>query len=102
MRLGLKSQSRTLQFHIVSDWFARVSRLPLCLHSALFTTALVCGHREVVTISGRTIKKEAQADPERARVAIARIETLLDKLPKDELRIARELRLARNGRRLAS
>lgn len=59
-------------------------------------------HRQIVTISGRTIKKEAQADPERARVAIARIETLLDKLPTEELRRARELRMARNGRPLAS
>ena len=55
-----------------------------------------------MTISGRTIKKEAQADPERARVAIARIETLLDKLPTEELRRAKELRLARNGRAVAS
>ena len=59
-------------------------------------------HPQIVTISGRTIKKEAQADPERARVAIARIETLLDKLPPEELRRARELRLARNGRPVAS
>ena len=58
--------------------------------------------RQIVTISGRTIRKEAQADPERARVAISRIETLLDKLPSEELRRAKELRLARNARPVAS
>ncbi len=57
---------------------------------------------QVVTISGRTIKKEAQADPERARVAIACIETLLNKLPKEELARAAQLRLARNDRPVAS
>jgi hypothetical protein len=55
-----------------------------------------------VTISGRTIRKEAQADPSRASIAIARIETLLDKLPGEELRRAKELRVARNARPVAS
>ena len=51
---------------------------------------------QVVTISGRTIRKEAQVSPERAAIAILRIETLMDKLPQAELSIARRLRAERN------
>ena len=74
----------------------------LTSHYRVITSFLSHAARQIVTISGRTIRKEAQADPERARVAIARIETLLDKLPNEELRRAKELRSARNARPVAS
>jgi len=78
-----------------------------CGQYTLCLACCCCGNpasalSQVVTISGRTIKKEAQTDPERARVAIARIETLLNKLPKEELARASQLRLARNDRPVAS
>lgn len=36
---------------------------------------------QVITISGRTIRKEAQASPDRATIAIAQINSLIAKLP---------------------
>jgi len=50
---------------------------------------------DVITISGRTIKKEAQASPERAEVAIHRINALLDRLPKDLVARGQEFRQQR-------
>lgn len=50
---------------------------------------------QVITISGRTIKKEAQASPERAEVAIHRINALLDRLPKDLVARGQEFRQQR-------
>ncbi|KAK9818083.1 hypothetical protein WJX72_006851 [[Myrmecia] bisecta] len=52
---------------------------------------------QVVTISGRTIRKEAQASPERAEHAIQQIDALLNQLPKNVLSHAEELRSSRNG-----
>ena len=36
---------------------------------------------QVITISGRTIRKEAQASPELAEAAILRIDNLVNRLP---------------------
>ncbi|CAL8469903.1 g9445 [Coccomyxa elongata] len=51
----------------------------------------------IVTISGRTIRKEAQASPELAASAIRKIEDLLASLPKDVVDKANELRAQRRA-----
>jgi len=40
---------------------------------------------QIITISGRTIKKEAQADPQLAENAIQKINDLLAMLPQQEV-----------------
>ena len=52
---------------------------------------------QVITISGRTIRKEAQASPEFAENAIEKINALLDMLPKEDLERAHEIRKARRA-----
>lgn len=47
---------------------------------------------QIVTISGRTIRAEAQGSPQRAEVAIMRIEALLAKLPAAALQTAKDMR----------
>ena len=49
-----------------------------------------------MTISGRTIRKEAQDSPERAQIAIKSIEVLLAKLPTAALETAQERRKNRS------
>ena len=49
----------------------------------------------VITISGRTIRKEAQADPEIAEHAISCIDKLLSICPEQDIRNAQELRKVR-------
>lgn len=49
----------------------------------------------MITISGRTIKNEAQASPEYAATAIDRINDLLALLPDAEIEAAQKLRKAR-------
>lgn len=51
---------------------------------------------KIVTISGRTIRIEAQDSPERAEKAILQVEALLAKLPADALEMAKETRRMRN------
>ena len=50
---------------------------------------------QIVTISGRTIRKEAQASPELAESAIRKIEDLLASLPQEIVERAKELRSQR-------
>lgn len=53
--------------------------------------------KQVVTISGRTIRPEAQASPDLADEAIVVIEELLGKLPREvvsEVQAARQQRLS--------
>ncbi|KAK9915753.1 hypothetical protein WJX75_003647 [Coccomyxa subellipsoidea] len=50
---------------------------------------------DIVTISGRTIRKEAQASPELAESAIKKIEDLLASLPQEVVERAKELRSQR-------
>jgi hypothetical protein len=50
---------------------------------------------QIVTISGRTIRKEAQASPELAESAIKKIEDLLASLPQEVVERAKELRSQR-------
>ncbi|EIE25710.1 hypothetical protein COCSUDRAFT_46344 [Coccomyxa subellipsoidea C-169] len=50
---------------------------------------------DIVTISGRTIRKEAQASPELAESAIRKIEDLLASLPQEVVEKAKELRAQR-------
>ncbi len=53
------------------------------------------GGAQVITISGRTIKNEAQASPERAEAAIDRISALLDRLPRDLVAKGQDIRQQR-------
>ena len=50
---------------------------------------------QIITISGRTIRKEAQASPLFAENAIVRINDLLDLLPQQSIQEAQETRKAR-------
>ncbi len=50
---------------------------------------------QIITISGRTIRKEAQTSPEFAENAIVRIDDLLGLLPQQKIEEAQELRKAR-------
>ena len=50
---------------------------------------------QVITISGRTIRKEAQADPEIAEHAISCIDKLLSVVPEQDIKNAQELRKMR-------
>lgn len=50
---------------------------------------------QIITISGRTIKKEAQANPQYAETAIQRINDLLAMLPQEKVDEAQQLRKAR-------
>ncbi len=50
---------------------------------------------QVITISGRTIKKEAQASPNRAAMAISRIDDLITTLPQELVSRGKEIRAAR-------
>jgi len=52
---------------------------------------------QIVTISGRTIRKEAQASPALAESAIRKIEDLLASLPEDVVQKAKELRAQRRA-----
>ena len=52
---------------------------------------------KVITISGRTIKKEAQASPTFAENAISRIDDLLAMIPREQIERAQELRKARRA-----
>lgn len=52
---------------------------------------------QIVTISGRTIRKEALAGPELAASAIKHIEDLLALVPQDALKKAEEFRSQRRG-----
>ncbi len=54
-----------------------------------------CFMLQVITISGRTIRKEAQADPEIAEHAISCIDKLLSICPEQDIRNAQELRKVR-------
>ena len=47
---------------------------------------------QVVTISGRTIRKEAQARPELSEMAIEKINELLAKVPEESVRRAEDFR----------
>lgn len=49
----------------------------------------------VLTISGRTIRIEAQADPDRALAAITAIDNLLNKVPASTVQAAQQIRIAR-------
>ena len=51
----------------------------------------------MVTISGRTIRKEAQARPELSEVAIRKINELLAKVPEDSVRKAEDFRARRRA-----
>lgn len=53
---------------------------------------------QVVTLSGRTITKEAQARPELAVSAIEEIDALLAQLPDDLVSKARQARASRASR----
>lgn len=50
---------------------------------------------QVITISGRTIRKEAQASPTNAEAAITAIEKLLAACPEQDLVRAQDMRKAR-------
>ena len=50
---------------------------------------------QVITISGRTIRKEAQASPKYAEAAISAIEKLLAACPQQDLDEAQNMRRAR-------
>ena len=50
---------------------------------------------QVITISGRTIKKEAQVSPNRAATAVSKIDDLLAALPQDLVSRGKEIRAAR-------
>ena len=50
---------------------------------------------QVITISGRTIRKQAQASPEFAQNAIDKIEQLLAVCPEQDLAKAQDMRKAR-------
>ena len=52
---------------------------------------------QVVTISGRTIRKEAQAQPELSEVAIRKINELLAKVPEESVRRAEDMRAQRRA-----
>ena len=52
---------------------------------------------QVVTISGRTIRKEAQAQPELSEVAIEKIDELLAKVPEDSKQKAHNFRMQRRA-----
>ncbi len=52
---------------------------------------------QVVTISGRTIRKEAQAQPELSEVAIRKIDELLAKVPEESVRRAEDMRAQRRA-----
>ena len=52
---------------------------------------------QVVTISGRTIRPEAQASPAAAEAAIQHIDELLKILPADEVAAAAAARTARRA-----
>lgn len=58
-------------------------------------TVAMCAAGQIVTMSGRTIRKEALQGPDRALAAIGRIESLLAQLPQDKLTKAQEFREAR-------
>ena len=55
---------------------------------------------QIITISGRTIRKEAQASPDYAENAIIRINDLLDLIPQQKIDEAQELRKARRPKSL--
>lgn len=50
---------------------------------------------QVITISGRTIRKQAQASPEYAEAAIDSISRLLAACPQEDLDRAQQMRKAR-------
>lgn len=52
---------------------------------------------QVVTISGRTIRKEAQAQPELSEMAIEKINELLAKVPEESVRKAEDFRAHRRA-----
>ena len=52
---------------------------------------------QVVTISGRTIRKEAQAQPELSEIAIRKINELLAKVPEEFVRRAEDMRAQRRA-----
>ena len=58
---------------------------------------IITSHMQVVTISGRTIRPEAQASPAAAEAAIQHIDALLSILPKDQVAAAEALRAARRA-----
>lgn len=51
--------------------------------------------QQIVTISGRTIKEQAQTSPEFAADAVSRIDKLLAALPQELVARAKELRTRR-------
>lgn len=51
----------------------------------------------MVTISARTIRKEAQVQPELSEIAIKKINELLAKVPEEYVRKAEELRAQRRA-----
>jgi hypothetical protein len=52
---------------------------------------------QVVTISGRTIRKEAQVQPELSDIAIRKINELLAKVPEESVRRAEDMRAQRRA-----
>ncbi|CAK0779428.1 hypothetical protein CVIRNUC_004772 [Coccomyxa viridis] len=61
------------------------------------TDAVYAAIGNVVTISGRTIRKEAQAQPELSEVAIEKIDELLAKVPEDSKQKAHDFRAQRRA-----
>lgn len=52
---------------------------------------------QIVTISGRTIRKEAQASPALADAAIQKIQDLLDRVPEEAINRCEEYRSQRRS-----
>jgi hypothetical protein len=55
------------------------------------------GALQIVTISGRTIRKEALASPLLSDVAIRRIQDLLDRVPDDAIKRCEQFRKQRRN-----
>ena len=78
-----------------AHWVPRLSLYPVdsggCGHSRVHIVL------QVITISGRTIRKEAQASPKYAQAAIDCIEKLLAACPQDEIDRVQDMRKSRNN-----
>ena len=77
---------------LVSNEYSTPSPEP---HPPSWAHIASCFMLQVITISGRTIRKEAQADPEIAEHAISCIDKLLSICPEQDIKNAQELRKMR-------
>lgn len=69
----------------------------MCCGAAQGRCPIIMKLLQVVTISGRTIRKEAQVQPELSDIAIRKINELLAKVPEESVRRAEDMRAQRRA-----